>query len=173
MDSLINKLKNYAFSGKDIITACDGHTKIILYSDIHKFKSIHQLLKPYDNAVILYLTKPNYGHWVLLMKKGNLIEFFDSYGFFIDDQLKFINPEFKKKSHQDFPYLSKLLLDSGYKIIYNPVRLQKTNNDISSCGRHVCLRLILKDLPLNDYIKMMKYNKYDPDSLVTYLTAFV
>jgi hypothetical protein len=173
MDYLINKLKNYPFSGKDIVTACDGHTKIILYSDIHKFKSIDQLLKPYNNAVILYQTKPNYGHWVLLMKKGNVIEFFDSYGLFIDEQLNFISKEFKKVSHQDFPYLSNLLLKSKYKIIYNPVRLQKTDNDISSCGRHVCLRLILKDLSLKDYIKMIKHNKYDPDSLVTYLTAFV
>jgi hypothetical protein len=174
MEYIINELKEYPFSGHDILSACDD-TKIVLYSDIHKFKTLDDLLRPHNSVVILYQLKQNFGHWVLLFKypNSNTVEFFCSYGIFVDDQLKFINPDFRKKSFQDFPYLTKLLVDSGYKIVVNNVKLQQKKNDISSCGRHVCSRLIFKNLPLKNYIDIIKNNKYDPDSVVTYLTAFV
>lgn len=173
MNSLIDRLKTVPLSNTDIINACDGKTKIVLYSDLYKYKSIDALLKPYDCVVLLYETKPRYGHWVCLLKYGNTVEFFDSYGYFIDEQLKFINNDFKKQNHEDKPYLSMLLLQSPYKLISNNYNFQKKNKDVASCGRHVCLRLILRDLNLKQYTDLFKNDKNNADSIVTYLTAFI
>jgi hypothetical protein len=174
MESLIEKLKSVAFSGEDIMLACEDKTKIVLNSDIHKYHSIDELFGDLDSVVILYETKPHYGHWVCLIRHpNNLIEFFDSYGMFVDDELNYINPKFRKQSHQDYRYLSKLILESGYRLIYNKVKLQKVKNDVSSCGRHVCLRIIMKDIPLKKYIKLLTTNYYDADTIVTFLTSFV
>lgn len=172
MDNLIKGLEQKAFSGNDILTICDKKTKIVTYRELAKYKSIDQLLKPYNNVTLLYETRPSYGHWVCLIKhtpKGRkpYIEFFDSYAFPVDGELEYIQEDFRP-----YPMLSKLLLKSGYPIIYNTYPLQEVYEDVSSCGRHVAFRIVMKDTPLKKYIKLMTTSKYDPDMLVTYLTAF-
>ena len=176
MDQVINNLKNIALSGNDIFEACEKNINILKNSDMHRFKTIDQVFGQYNGVALLYELKPGYGHWVLLLRhrKTHTIEFFDSYGFFIDDQLKFINKEFRKQSKQDKRYLSKLLLDSDYNIIYNKTRIQEMKNNISSCGRHLCLRYLMKNIKLEQYIKIIKKsNLKDTDDVVTYLTAFI
>ncbi len=175
MEGIIKNLKNIALSGNDIYNACEKQIKILRNSDLHKYNDIDDVFNPYNCVALLYEIKPSYGHWVLLIRHQKCtIEFFDSYGFFIDDQLKFISPEFQKKSNQDKRYLSKLLIKSNYKIIYNKVRVQEMNNNTSSCGRHICLRYQMKNIELNKYIKIIKKsNLKNVDNLVTYLTAFI
>jgi hypothetical protein len=174
MDNLIKDQRKKAFSGEDILIVCDYKTKIITYPQLYDYPNIDSVLSPYDCVVILYERKPSYGHWICMIKHpDNRIEFFDPYGMFIDDQLEFITDEFRKESNQEKPILSKMLYDSPYKIVYNKSQIQKYSNDISSCGRHVAFRIVMRDQPLNRYVEMLKNNKYDADTVVTYLTAFV
>jgi hypothetical protein len=176
MDKIIKKLEAKPFSGEDILKICDNKTKIITYPDLYQFKNIDALLKPYDCVVILFLSAPSYGHWVCLIKHTNskkpFIEFFDSYGMQPDQQLQFIDKNFRKQSNQTYPKLTEMLLGSKYPIKYNNVQLQKTREDVSSCGRHVAFRIVMKHIKLGEYIKLMKNSKYSPDMIVTYLTAF-
>ncbi len=170
MDSYIKKLESKPFSGEDILNILDQKTKIVLYNEIKKYKSIDSLLHPYGNVVILYETKPGYGHWVCIIKhkgKNPYIEFFDSYGMKPDQQLDYVPENMKSQ-----PYLLKLFLKSEYPIIYNSKQLQQLMDDVSSCGRHVALRLVLRDIPLKEYLKLIINQKYNPDMIVTYLTAF-
>jgi len=175
MDNLIKKLRKNPFSGNDILTICDNKTKILTYPQLYEYKDIDGVLSPYDSVVMLYETKPSYGHWVALLKhpEHNKIEFFDPYGLFIDDQLTFINSEFRKENNEQYPILSKMLHDSPYDIVYNNLQLQKYSSDISSCGRHVAFRICMKDTPLDEYGALLTHNYYDPDTIVTYLTAFM
>jgi len=176
MNSVIENLKNLSLSGNDIYNACEKNIKILKNSDLHKFKNIDAIFNPYDCVALLYEVKPSYGHWVLLIrhKNSHTIEFFDSYGYFIDDQLKYINSKFRKKSNQDDRYLSRLLVKSDYNIIYNKVRVQEMKNGVSSCGRHLCLRYLMKHIDLDKYIKIIKKSDLkNTDDLVTYLTAFI
>lgn len=175
MDNLIKGLRKKAFSGEDILTVCDNETKIITYPELYKFQNIDDVLSPHGCVVILYEMKPNYGHWVCVIKHEdqNKIEFFDPYGLFCDDQLEFIDTKFRKASNQMFPKLCEMLHDSPYDIVYNKTQLQKYSSDVSSCGRHVSFRIVMRDTPLNEYVKILKQNKYDPDMTVTYLTAFM
>lgn len=173
MDNLIKELRKKSFSGEDILTLCDNKTRIITYPELYNFKNIDDVLEPYGNVVILYETSKGYGHWICVIKHNDKIEFFDPYGLPCDDQLEFISKKFRKENNENFPILSKMLYESGYKIVYNSEQLQKYSDDISSCGRHVSFRIIMKNVPLNEYGALLKRNKYDPDTIVTYLTAFI
>lgn len=174
MNSYIEKLKKIPFSGGDVMNIVDGESKIIRYPDLHKFNNIDEILSPFNCFFLLYETKKKYGHWVcVILHPDGVLEFFDPYGYKIDEQLDFIDKKFRKQSKQDIPYLSLLFLNSGYKLIYNNKRLQKQYKNNSSCGRHIGLRVVLKDLPLKQYQELLKdENNMNADDKVTYLTAF-
>lgn len=177
MDKVIRKLKMKALSGKEISEACNDGINIYTYAELAKFRTIDEAFGDKNSIALLYETKPRYGHWVGLFRHPsyNTIEFFDSYGYFIDEQLKFVPEKHKHQLSEDYPYLSKLLYDSPYNLIYNSVALQKSSNDISSCGRHVVLRCNMLDVPLDEYIGLIEHNVgiKNPDEMVTYLTAFI
>lgn len=176
MNLVIKNLKNIALSGNDIYNACENNIKILKYNQLKNFNNIDDVFNPYNAVALLYEIKPNYGHWVLILRhpKSKTIEFFDSYGMFIDDQLEHINMDFRKESGQKFITLSKLLAESNYKVIFNHSKVQSKKKNVSSCGRHLCLRYLLRDIPLRKYIKIIKSDGYnDSDDVVTYLTAFI
>jgi len=176
MNSIINTLKAKPLSGNEIFNACGQNIKIMRYSEFIKFNIIDEAFEPYSAIAILYEMKPAYGHWVLLLRHDNkhLIEYMDSYGLFIDEPLKYINNDFKKQTNQDKPYLSLLLHNSDYNISVNNIKIQNKNKNISSCGRHLCLRYILRDIPLKKYISIITSDdKNTSDDIVTYLTAFI
>lgn len=175
MDKYINLLKQKPFSGRDIIEAVGGETKIITYPELYKYDTIDELVHPHNCCVILYQTKPRYGHWVCVIKHDdNSLEFFDPYGGSVDTQLNFIPEQFRKQSRQDFPQLIRLFLNSPYNIVINRMKIQKFTKDVSSCGRHCAFRLILKHIPLMQYQKLMKNEDgLNADDKVTYLTAYI
>ena len=178
MNKILEHLEAKPLSGGDILDAVDGQTKVIRYSAIHRFRTIEQLLAPFDSAVILYETRKGFGHWtcVFLNRKTGVLEFFDPYGKPIDSQLNFIPKDIKEATHQDYPYLAKLMLASPYKLAYNQEPLQKSKNDINSCGRHVAMRLIMRDLGIKEYLQFLKQQRggaLNPDGVVSMLTAFV
>lgn len=165
MDSIIKRFESEPLSNNDILTLCDDKTKVIRYSQLEYINDIDELLNPYDNFVILYETGNNYGHWVCVLRYDNTLEFFDPYGFGVDEQLKF--------SNNKYPYLSMLMLNTNYHLIENKKKLQKMYNNVSSCGRHVALRIIMKHLDIYDYLSLFSNNNNDPDMIVTYLTSFI
>jgi hypothetical protein len=175
MDKYIDILKQKPFSGKDIMEALGGETKIITYPELYKYDTIDELVHPYNCCVILYQTKPHFGHWVCVIKHDdNTLEFFDPYGGSVDTQLDFIDKQFRKETRQDFPQLIRLFLNSPYNIVINRMKIQKFDRDIASCGRHCAFRLILKHLPLKKYQHIMRKEKgLCADDKVTYLTAFI
>lgn len=176
MNTIIKKLKSIALSGIDIYNACEKNIKVLKYGQLLQFQTIDEAFNPYDAIALLYEVEQNFGHWVLLLrdKENNSIEFFDSYGMFIDDQLRHVSPKFRKRSGQDFIYLSQLLAKSNYKVIYNKYKIQSKKENVASCGRHLCLRYLMRDTPLKQYIKIVKSGgSQNPDDVATYLTAFI
>lgn len=163
-----------AISGSDIMKLLNGRTRIIKYSELSKITNINKLLFGYDSCVILILSKENYGHWVCLTRRGNILEFFDSYGYFIDDPIYFKNNNkyFRKINNQDYPHLTYLLLKASdeYKISYNEIQFQKMSPDISTCGRHVVCRIMYRKLDLYSYYNFLKSFNRDFDEIVTLIT---
>ena len=172
MNDILDEYKKKPLSNKNILKLLDGKTKIVLYPQLKKYKTLDQLLYPYDSCVLLYMTKENFGHWCCVIKiDDKTVEFFDPYGTFPDDQLKMIPEYFRKVSGQNYPHLTWLLYHSPYKLTYNHHKFQKNGADVQTCGRHCATRILLKEMPLKQYIELFK--GANPDDIVTFLTMAI
>lgn len=161
-----------ALSDKQILRLVNGNANIVLYPNLYKYKSIDQLLSPYNACFILFESRPYFGHWCALIKIDNkTIEFFNPYGGYPDDGLKYIPEDFRKISNQDYPYLSYLMINSPYDLSYNEYVFQKHGKNIRTCGRWSAMRIILKDLTLKEFTKIF-LNK-NGDEMITRLTAWI
>ena len=147
-----------------------GKSKVILYKDLFNYGNLTNLFKDANIVFILYEWANKIGHWVLLIKTGNYIEFFDSYSYEADNQFEFIPPQFHYK-----PILTKLLANSNpkFSLNYNNYKFQKSG-DVATCGRHCLVRAWFKNMNIDDYKGMLDYIKentgYDYDTIVTILT---
>jgi len=167
--SLIDEYKNIALSDTDLLTLMDGKANVVVYPDIHKYRSIDRLLGNYGVCFILYEWKPHYGHWCCLIRHGNLIEFFDPYGNWPDSCLEDVPEPYRTESNQLKPYLTNLMIKCDYDLSYNEFQFQKLDEEVKDCGRWCCVRALLKELPLKDF-KDLFFNEAG-DDLVTVLTS--
>jgi hypothetical protein len=162
-----------ALSGGDILELIKNKGNLLTYPQLKNYDNILDVLGKHGCAVILYLTKAkNYGHWICIIRHNDhTIEFFDSYGIPLDSEFGFITKEKRQYLDQNMPYLSKLLYKYPYKIIYNDQKLQKNANNINTCGRHVVVRILNRNMDVDDYVNALRRNKkYTPDQMVTFLT---
>jgi predicted secreted protein len=104
------------------------------------------------------------------LKRGNTIEFNDSYGIKPDEQSDWVSKNKLKEFRQDTHYLTELLKNSGYRIVYNKYPFQSSKHDISTCGRHAATRLYFKHLSLPEYAQMVLDSGMAPDDFVTSFT---
>ena len=187
-----NYFVSIPLSSQDIRDSMDGKVKVIRYGELSEYNNIDDLLYPYGNVAILYQTKPNYGHWTCIFKRkvkrgekkgyrrgpNEEIEFFDPYGIMLDDELEFIPYQFRVESNQVNKYLTNLLMKSKYPININHIPFQELKDGVNSCGRHVCLRMLLKNMSLKDYTKIFMsgnqklYGGTSSDNTVSLLSEF-
>jgi hypothetical protein len=120
------------------------NAKIIRYSSLARLGNIEQLL-PTDKsyAFLLYEDSPGSGHWVVLLRYGNTIEFFCSYGSKIDAPLRWYNPKDNAMLGQSKPYLSLLLKKAGkrFKAVHNAVPFQSSKRGVATCGAWDVMRV--------------------------------
>lgn len=177
MNHIIKDYADIALSDKEVLDLVDQRANLVLYPDIYKYNSIDELLGQHQAAIILFESQPNYGHWVSIFRNNDDIEFFNSYGGYPDGTLKHIDEKFRKKSHQDKPYLTYLLVNSKYNLHMNPYGFQKHQKDVKTCGRHAAIRLLFRELSSDEYKNMLDYLKrvtgLDYDGVVTLLTLYV
>lgn len=139
--------------------------KIITNKDLLKYKKIEDIFdkkKPIDFVIYLQMDKPNAGHWLVLNKIGDTIEFFDSYGKPPHEVYNYPSEEQRIKLGTNHDYLSELLNKYKGKVVYNPIQYQEDLNDINTCGRHCCYRVMTlfgKGFSLPKYYNWMKYAK--------------
>lgn len=162
MDISLNPLQVQQIAGKPI--------KVVKYSSLHEYDNIEQLFDISNFVLLLYETKQNNGHWVGLVNKPKIIYFFDSYGYFPDDELQYSNIKFRKSNNMDYGYLSYLLLNTNKTIDYNDKQLQKVGNRINTCGRWVAMFFRLNKS--NDAFSkiFLKAPEDKRDKLITELT---
>lgn len=160
---------------------------VIKFEDIADYKSLHKLMTD-DNRypenkvlLIIYRSQPTYGHWVGLFYNDYGINYFNSYGSYIDKSIDHIPEEFKQISNQTYPYLLKLLSESRKDVFYNHIQLQKDKvGDIvpQTCGRFVGWMFYNTLLNPKDRMEKIAKNLVDlakklkitPDELIVKLT---
>lgn len=165
-----------ALSGEEISNLLDGKIKVLPYPEVSRFDTLDQLLEPHGRAAILYMSRPGFGHWVLLHKiRGKTVELFDSYGLCVDDELDYLPAEFRKQSNQLRQHLTHLLVQPKYKVAYNDHPLQSLKRGVSTCGRWVVCRALNSDMSTDAFArkvrKAAKRLKVSPDQLVCQLVS--
>jgi hypothetical protein len=178
MDDLIKDYEDIALSDNEVMNLVDGRANIILYPQLINYTSIDQMLSPYGACFLLFLSKPNYGHWCVLIKTNDsTIEFFNPYGGFPDDSLNYIPIGYRKESNQYNPTLSQLMYDSPYNLEYNEFKFQSMGKNIKTCGRHCAIRILFKYLTIEKYAslldKLAEVFEMGYDELVTFLTMYI
>lgn len=145
--NIIKKIMGMATSGEQVKEMSNQKCRVVLYPELNNINSVDELIGNNTAVIILYLTRDNYGHWCCLFKYpfSDNIEFFDSYGYVPDDELDFATEEFLNEKKINYPLLTQLLYDyekiNPKSIIYNEYQFQAKDNNISTCGRHVAIRL--------------------------------
>ncbi len=148
---------NYSLSDSDIESFFNNRVKILTYKEIYSYKTIDQLLSPYDVVFILFESTPRNGHWTLLFKRNNYeIEFFDSYGLVVDDELSYIDDRYKEELRENYKYLSHLIYLSPYELEYNNYEFQLFKKGVNTCGRWVILRYQYKNLPIDVFHEVLE-----------------
>jgi hypothetical protein len=166
----INKHKKIALSDSDVLKLVEHKAKILIYSDLSKFKTLDEALGKHQAAFLLYESQPDYGHWTVLFRNDDYVEFFDPYGVFPDNELEWIPKHFREISGQMYPQLTALLYYSPYDLEYNEHKFQKHGEGINTCGRWSALRLAFRDVSLKQFAEMFKGKK--SDDLVSILTSY-
>ena len=153
---------DYPLTGSDMLNNSAAPSKLVIYKDIHKYKTLNDLFGDVDVIYLLYESQPYSGHWVTLFRVGDRVELFDSYDNRPDQQFNFINDDFKSQRNMDVPYLTKVLLDhaeNGGEVHYNHHKLQREGSNIATCGRHGLVRVMFRDLPIDEDYQLMKQLK--------------
>jgi hypothetical protein len=164
------ELRAYSLSDDDIHKMIPT-LRIITYPELLQYNSLDDALDEKGRLMILYLTQNSHtGHWICLLKRGNVVEFNDSYGIKPDEESKWISKAKQKEFRQDTHHLTKLLRESGNKVIYNKYPFQSSKRDTNTCGRHAATRLYFKHLSLPEYAQMVLDSGLAPDDFVTQFT---
>jgi hypothetical protein len=148
-------------SGSEIMMMLDNKVKILSYKDLESIKTLDGLLEPYQSVVLLYPIADNgdLGHWTALFVNNGTerLEFFDSYGCYIDDKVGQYNQDIEDKRTKIEPYLLKLILESKYadNIHYNDEPYQThIDSKIATCGLWSTIRLKCKHLIDKEFSKL-------------------
>jgi hypothetical protein len=157
-------------SKKDLEYMLNGKVKIITYDQLSDFETLDDLLEPYGSSIILYPNHddPEIGHWIAVFKipgaNTNTIEYFDSYGCYVDDPIKSFNEQAASlhEPRRIEPMLLDLMIDSPYAndIEFSEIPLQSDEIATDTCGLWCIVRL------KNNYLNENAFRKQFYDSSI-------
>lgn len=176
-ENIPTEIKAYALSNDDIQRILKPDTRIFTYPDFATFDTIDDAFDDLGRCIFLFLTESKTaGHWLCMMKRGDTIEYWDSYGEKPEAQRSWLSQDELEELGQGEPYLLNLLQQSGYKVYYNTHKYQKTSPIDNECGRWCCARLVCKDISNDEFLKLVKKGMKDnklrtPDDWVSAFIA--
>jgi hypothetical protein len=171
MDKLIKSIYSQDLTGQDVETTTNGKCPVHLYKDLLKYNHIMDIIGENGACIVLFPVKSSTnGHWIAILyhKETNTIEHFDPYGFSWNVELSYSHDPITQQNILGQLYES--AQQRGYKVIYNPYRFQRLENNINTCGKHSSIRCRFRYLNIEQYKKLMIGQSQDPDYLVSILT---
>ena len=162
-----NKLQKYELTNTDIKKILGKRINIIPYPELKKYSSFDSCFQNNGCCIIFFETvSDSVGHWQCIFKTSdNSYEFFDSYGLKPSGDKNYIQRKILIELDEIKPYLPNIInneLQSGSNVIFNANDYQQWANDVSTCGRHVCTRLLHRNLSEKQYYAFLK--KYMTDN---------
>lgn len=138
----------------------------LIYDELQKYHSLQDVLKNGVAVVLLQIESakaPSVGHFVVLLDHGNHVEHFDSYGLTVDQE--------NAITHER--HLTTLFKQSPKPIVENTKRLQRFREDVQTCGRWVVARVLLRQLELKEFIRILQNISAPNDEMVTLMTMLL
>jgi hypothetical protein len=172
----LDEYRSYALGDDDIENILGKNIFIFTYPYLDDVDSIDKVFDSQGRSMMLFLTEDeNTGHWICMIKRGNVIEYFDPYGTAPDADMKWLNNQTREKLDEVEPRLSELMRKSGYEINYNLYPFQASKDHINTCGRWSSMRLYYKDMTLKEFYQMVmkgcKKNKLSQDEYICLLSS--
>ena len=169
----LERILNTPLSDDDLRTLLGAELNVIEYRQLASYSRIEDGLDPQGRLCILLEEQENMGHWVgVLQTGGSSLEVINSYGEDPDAELaEWVSPEQRAKLGEGRPLLTQLLRDAtrrGWDVVYESKRLQGKTS--ATCGRYVALRMLLSDVPLDDFYKALGPK---PDAVVAIVTQIL
>ncbi len=156
----MNQLKNIPLSSHEILDKLHDKCNVYIYNQLSDVDSLEDLISPHGCCVILYRTKPSFGHFTCIVRlNSGIISCFDSAGVVPDKELSWTNMKMRKKLNQVKPIIANLLtnfIDNGGKGEYNDNVIQAKNT--MSCGYWCIVRITCKDMNNDQFIRWVKDN---------------
>jgi hypothetical protein len=149
--------------GEDDIRKLLGNVRILTYPELEK-ETLESLLPTDGIVVILFLTESKTeGHWTSLSRRGDTIEYFDSYGIKPDGERAWLDEKHRIALHEVRPLIHDLLQGHKGPVEYNNKKLQR--GSVATCGRHVVVRGWNLNLPISTYSRKLA-DTGNPDLVV-------
>jgi hypothetical protein len=161
----------YSIGDADMRKMLGDNIVIFSYPQLENVNDIDEIFDDEGRSVMLLLTTDQYtGHWLCMIKKDDDIHYFDPYGNMVDEDKKWMTWDKLEELGQEKPLLINLLKKSNKRVYYNTYPFQADRKDINTCGRHIAVRLLYKNLDLDDYFDMIQKSNLTPDHFVTEIT---
>lgn len=173
MNPTYKSIEEYPLGDDDIKKILGNNINIIAYPELENYNDVDEIFDNENRVIILFLTTDkNTGHWLCLHKDNDdNIHYFDPYGEGIDKDKKWLSKTKLEELNEDKISLLNLLKNTANNgVYYNSYDFQNDREGINTCGRHCCVRLLYKDLDLNDYYNMIKDSNLTPDEFVSNIT---
>ena len=120
------------------------NARLMMFKELKGIDDIEILLPSHNSYfILLYPTiSETNGHWVVLTRYNDIIEYLDSYGLLPDIPLKWYDEKIE-------PYLTNLLNKTKLEVVYNSIDFQDKKDDkMATCGAYTVFR-VLTMLELN------------------------
>ena len=164
---------NEPTSDSQIKRLFNGNVRCISYDEIQNFRTLKSLLHPYKFCILLYVWDdiPSYnGHWLYIGYYKDKVCMFDSLGKDDIDTVQQVPEDVARRTYQNHPYLSKLIIDSKMDFIYNPRQIQQSGSAV--CARYACYaaRNLHKYKSFDDFLKEWTNDRKKNDEKILMLT---
>jgi hypothetical protein len=140
---------------------------VIMYAEFARFKTLPPA------CIYLFLTSGGYGHYCAVMRKGAVVECFDSYGIQPESEHSFVRPEVLKHLGERNNFILELCRKKKWSVVYNSTQLQSWNTSVATCGRHCVERVRKQEWDIGRYAAWLKSvsssARTTPDTVVSYL----
>lgn len=162
------KVRQYPLSDSDIRNVLGPDIKIWNYPQLEKLDSIFDMFDRKGRAILLYPNSgPSCGHWTCLLLKKDGIHYFDPYGEKPEEPKDDVPEELQERWGIENPFISRLLRNSGVDVFCNSHKFQEENQNIATCGRHCCVRLLYAPYSLEQYARIIKKSGLNADDFVS------
>lgn len=170
-DKIILKSEVIDLSSDTLLKIIDGKSTIHRYSDLDSIKTLKELLGVNQASVLVYQHTSDFGHFVaVFMVDDHTVEVYDPYGIPVDSELQFSEENLRIHNGVPTPHLSTLIQNSGLTVIHNTQRNQQFLRNVETCGKHCGHRLFFRKMPLKEYNKLFKKNRFNADWMVSAMT---